>query len=315
MTDLIVRATRLLAAAAFVTLPLSGCMNVGFEQGSGPPAAIPVETAAVFPVTVTDDAGRTVTIEAEPARIVSLAPANTEILAELGLLDRIVGVTSFDDYPPEVGGITVVGDFAGPNLEAVAAAQPDLIVATAGVQRDVIVQLEDLGATVIAVDPADLEGLFASIEMVGAATGATERAAELTGSMRTDLEAVTAALAGREPVTCFIEIAQDPLFTAGDGTLLDDLITAAGGVNVVTEGGWVAYSLEQLLTENPAVYLATRGSMSNPSDLGARPGYAELGAVKSGRVHVLDDNLVSRPGPRVVEGVRLIAEALHPDAF
>ncbi|MBS3956473.1 MAG: cobalamin-binding protein [Clostridiales bacterium] len=315
MNDRIYRMARLFAALAVVMLPLSACASPGPAPDADAPVAAPIEAVVEFPVTVTDDTGREVTIETEPARIVSLAPANTEILAELGLLDRIVGVTSYDDYPAEVADIEVVGDFVGPNLEAVAAADPDLVVATGGVQGDVIIQLEELGATVIAVDPADLEGLFDSIEMLGAATGTAQQASDLTVSMRADLEAVSAALGDVEPVRCFIEIAQNPLFTAGTGTLLNDLINAAGGVNVVTESGWVAYSLEQLVTEDPEVYLATLGSMSDPDDLAGRPGYAELTAVKSGRVHVLDDNLVSRPGPRVVEGVRAIAEALHPEAF
>ncbi len=308
--------TTLLVALAVVfalAIPLTGCTTAG-PVAEETAADSPVSQEA-FPVTVTDDAGRTVTVESEPQRIVSLAPSNTEIVAALGLLDRLVGVTSFDDYPPEVTEIDVVGDFVGPNLEAVAAAEADLVLATTGVQADVIVQLEELGAVVIAVDPANLEGLFASIEMVGSALGASDAADALVSSMRSDLDAITEAVGDAEPVPCFLEIAQDPLFTAGPGTLLDDLISAAGGRNVVTQEGYVGYSLEQLVTDDPAVYLATLGSMSDPADLASRPGYAGLAAVESGRVHVLEDNLVSRPGPRVVEGVRQIAEALHPDAF
>ena len=94
-----------------------------------------------------------------------------------------------------------------------------------------------------------------------------------------------------------------------------DLLEAAGGTNVVAEEGWVAYSLEQLVADDPSVYLATMGSMSDPSELDARPGYADLTCVKEDRVAILDDDLVSRPGPRVTEGVRSMAEALHPDVF
>ncbi|MBE0416756.1 MAG: ABC transporter substrate-binding protein [Coriobacteriia bacterium] len=295
-----------------LALSLAGC---GTAADSDAPAEVPVTQSVAFPVTVTDDAGREVTIESEPRRIVSLAPSNTEIVAALGFVDRLVGVTSFDDYPPEVATIDVIGDFASPNLEAVAAAEPDLVLATTGVQADIIAQLEDLGAVVVAVDPADLDSLFASIEMVGEVLGASEAADTLVSSMRSELDEITVAIGDAELVPCFLEIAQDPLFTAGPGTLLDDLITAAGGANVVTQEGYVGYSVEQLVTDDPAVYMATFGSMSDPADLASRPGYGDLDAVKTGRVFVLEDNLVSRPGPRVVEGVRLIAEALHPDAF
>lgn len=295
-----------------VALPLAGCAG---DTATETPDGNPTASSEAFPVTLIDDAGREVTVVVEPGRIVSLAPANTEIAAALGLLDRLVGVTSFCDYPAEVASIDVIGDFAGPNLEAVAAAEPDLVLATTGIQAEVIGQLEELGAVVVAVDPSDLESLFDSIAMVGVATGAVETADDLVVSMRSELDAISAAIGDGEPVTCFLEIAQDPLFTAGPGTLLDDLITAAGGANVVAEIGYVGYSVEQLLTDDPEVYLATLGSMSDPADLASRPGYGELDAVKTGRVFVLDDNLVSRPGPRVAEGVRQIAEALHPDAF
>jgi len=304
----------LLGLVIVVSFALAGCGGTAGGRGAETPQA-QAPTPAAFPVTVVDDAGREVTVESEPKRIVSLAPGNTEIVAALGLLDRLVGVTSFDDYPPEVASIDVVGDFASPNLEAVAAAKPDLVLATAGVQAEVVGQLEDIGAVVVAVDPADLESLFDSIEMVGAVTGASEQAETLVSSMRSELEEIRVAVGDATPVPVFLEIAQDPLFTAGPGTLLHDLITAAGGANIVTEQGYVPYSVEQLVAEDPAVYLATLGSMSDPADLASRPGYSGIDAVRTGRVYVLEDNLVSRPGPRVVEGVRQIAEALHPDAF
>jgi iron complex transport system substrate-binding protein len=294
-------------ALALVLAALTGC-------GDTTDAASEVPATAAFPMIVTDDAGRDVTIQTRPERIVSLAPANTEIVAALGATDRLVGVTTLCDYPAEVAGIAKVGDFAQPNLEAVAAADPDLVLATTGVQADVIAQLEELGASVIAIDPQSLEGVFTSIGTVGAAIGEPQAAAELTESMRIQLEDISETVESA-PVTCFLEIAQDPLFTAGRGTLLNDLIEVAAGENVVTEEGYVPYSVEQLVAADPEVYLATKGSMSDPADIGKRPGYSSLRAVATGRVYVLDDNLVSRPGPRVVEGVRQIAQALHPDAF
>lgn len=292
-------------------LALAGCSAGGRTQAARPDAAAEAPAAA-FPVTVTDDAGREVTIDAEPQRIVSLAPANTEIVYALGLLDRLVGVTTYDDYPAEVADIDKMGDFVTPNLEAITAAQPDLILATTGVQADVIEQLEGTGAAVLAVDPQTLDALYVSIETVGKATGTGDVAEDLTEAMRYRLASIAKSVSAEDPVACFVEIAQDPLFTAGKGTLLYDLIAAAGGTNVVTAEGYVGYSLEQLVTDDPTVYLATLGSMSDPADLAGRPGYDKLSAVVNGRVAVLTDNLVSRPGPRIVEGVLEIARALHP---
>ena len=311
----------LVAVMLALALALTGCgetaepvdVTEAPSEASDPSAQ---DTAQAFPVTVTDDAGREVTVESEPVRIVSLAPANTEIVAELdGGTDRLVGVTTFDDYPPEVASIDKVGDFITPNLEAIAAAEPDLILATTGVQGDVLAQLEGLGAPVIAVDPQNLDQLYASILVVGDAIGRRSTADELVHDMRAGIEYVSETVSQEDATRCFIEIAQDPLFTAGDGTLLNDLIVAAGGINVVSESGYVGYSLEQLIIDDPDVYLATLGSMSDPAQLEQRAGYEQLSAVKSGRVAVLEDNLVSRPGPRVVQGVGQIAIALHPDLF
>jgi iron complex transport system substrate-binding protein len=226
-----------------------------------------------------------------------------------------VGVTDYDDYPPEVTEIPKVGDFVAPNIEAIAAAEPDLVLATTGVQTDAIERLEGLGAVVVAVDPQDLEGLYASIEMVGEATGEPVEARALASSMREEIAAVTETVSSEESATVFVEIAQDPLFTAGAGTLIDDLVSAAGGTNVVVEEGYVAYSAEQVVSDDPEVYLATAGSMGDPEALASRPGFSSLTAVQEGRVEILEDNLVSRPGPRVVLGVEAIARALHPEVF
>jgi len=305
------RINRAIAAALALllasTLGLAGCSSA---DTAGTAEEEPA--TAAFPVTVTDDAGREVTIESAPQRIVSLAPANTEIVYALGLLDKLEGVTTYDDYPAEVADIAKIGDFVTPNMEAITAAQPDLILATTGVQADVITQLEGTGATVVAIDPQTLAALYTSIETVGKATGTAEQAAEVVEGMKSDIAEIADAVAAEEPTEAFIEIAQDPLYTAGSGTLLDDLIKAAGGTNIVTESGYVGYSLEQLVTDDPAVYLATLGSMSDPSDLAKRAGYDTLSAVKNDRVYVLEDNLVSRPGPRVVLGIAQIAKALHP---
>jgi iron complex transport system substrate-binding protein len=309
-----IRTTRVLAVL------LAFSMAAALAIGCSPAAQTatdpkPVAVAPAFPVTVTDDANRTVEIATEPARIVSLAPANTEILFALGAGDRVVGVTSYDDYPAEVADIAKVGDFAGPNIEAVAAAEPDLVLATTGVQADVIVKLEDLGAIVIAVDPQNIEGLYADILEIGQATGTTVAAEKLVADMKAQAEEVTAAVATIEPVSAFVEIAQNPLYTVGAGTIIDELVGLAGGTNVVTEPGYVAYSAEQLIKSNPSVYLATKGSMSDPKELAKRAGFKSLSAVENDRVVILADNLVSRPGPRIMEGLKSIAMALHPDAF
>jgi iron complex transport system substrate-binding protein len=302
-----------LAAATLALTALAGCggaRGVGASDGAGTPQGSPG-----FPVVLADDAGRTVTLGAPARRVVSLAPANTEIMYSLGALDRVVGVTTFDDYPAAVAGIAKMGDFTTPNLEAIAAARPDLVLVTGGVQADVLGKLEGLGAEVLVIDPTDIDGVYRGIRTVAAALGTGAEGEREIARMKVQLADIEKRVRGRDTATCFVEIGWNPLYTTGPGTLIDDLVQHAGGTNVVAQSGYVGYSVEQLLKDRPMVYLGTRSSLGDGAGLGARPGYAGLEAVKAGRVVVLDDNLVSRPGPRVVDGVREIALALHPDAF
>jgi iron complex transport system substrate-binding protein len=314
-TDSVVRrlavALATLLGVAVVALALSGCGSTTAEKTVG--ATGP--SASAFPVTITDDASRTVTVKAEPQRIVSLAPANTEMAFALGLGDKVVGVTTYDDYPAQVASIAKVGDFASPNLEAIAAARPDLVLATSGVQAEMVAKLEGLGATVVVIDPQNVAGVYADIERIGEVTGSSAGAAELATGMKADVEAIQRTVAGVAPATVFVEIGQNPLYTVGTGTLIDELVGLAGGKNVVTQQGYVGYSAEQLIAADPQVYMATKGSSSDPSAITSRAGFNKLAAVKNGRVVILDDNLVSRPGPRFVDGLEQIARGLHPDAF
>lgn len=302
------------ALAALLALSLAGA---AMFSGCSAPARTTDEATgqASWPMTVTDDAGRDVEIPARPERIVSLAPANTEMLYALGLGDSVVGVTTFCDYPAEAATVEQVGDFAGPNVEAVTAVDPDLVLVTAGVQADQVAALEQLGAVVLVVDPMTLPDVYRDIELIGRVAGARQAAVELVASIKADVQAVADAVEGRAPVTVFFEIGQDPLFTVGAGTLIDELVSLAGGVNVVGEEGYVAFSPEQVVSADPQAYLATHSSGSSADTIASRPGFDSLAAVEGGRVAVLDDNLVSRPGPRVAQGLRLIAEALHPEAF
>jgi iron complex transport system substrate-binding protein len=314
-----VRLTRLLALPFVLMLglgALAGCTGGGVSTSTGTPGpARAGSSATAFPLTVTDDASRTVTFAAPAARVVSLAPANTEIVYALGLFGRIVGVTTFDDYPAAVKDVAKVGDFQTPNIEAVASQSPDVVLVTGGVQEGVIAKLEATGAKVVVVDPRNIGGVFHAIGLVASILGVPEKGDSVVAGMKTDLAAIKAKLGASDPVKSFIEIGWNPLYTAGSGTLLDDLLTQAGGANIVSEKGYVGYSVEQLVQDQPEAYVGTQSSIGSVAALAKRPGYSALDAVKAGRVYVLTDDLVSRPGPRVVDGVREIAKALHPDLF
>ena len=314
------RAAGCLCAAACVALLAAGLSGCG-------PAVRPVESTVStatplsggvgsFPLTMRDDAGRDVTVDKPPARIVSLAPANTEIVYALGAFDRIVGVTTYDDYPAAVKDVPKVGDFTTPNLEAIAAAKPDVIFVTGGVQADVMSKLEGLGVPVFVIDPQTVTDVENKVEAVGSILGLPDKGVEVSNAMQKTIQDVHDRVANAKRVHTFVEIGWNPLYTTGPGTLLDDLITEAGGENVVKlQKGYVGYSVEQLVADQPDVYLGTTSSIGSGAALRKRPGYSALTAVKDGRVFALTDDLVSRPGPRIVQGLLEVAKALHPELF
>lgn len=279
-------------------------------------AATPA-AAPVFPLTVTDDAGRAVTFAQPPQRIVSIAPSNTEILFALGLGDRIVGLDAFSNYPPETADKPRVGDYLEPDLEAVAAADPDLILATEFHVDTVLPEFETLDLPTVVLEPANLDEVFASIVQVGAIAGEPARAEALVCELQSRADAVAAAVAGAPRTSVFVEL--DPsLYTVGPGTFIADVIDRAGGANIAADAAepWPQLSAEAVVAANPDVILLTdEGGGVTPEQVAARPGWKSIAAVEQGRVVAIDPDLIARPGPRVVDGLEAVAAALHPDRF
>lgn len=273
-----------------------------------------------FPLTITDDLGRQVTVKKTPQRIVSLAPSNTEILFALGLGDRVVGVTTFCDYPAEAKKKEKIGGFKNPNLEKVIALKPDLVLATGGIQQPFIQELEKAGIPVFVLHPKNLNQIIAGIQTVGKITGQLEESKRLTARMSktiADISSKVTSQKKRSRPKVFVEIFNQPLYSAGAGTFINDLIKISGGKNIAAQAGsgYVVYSLENLLKEDPDIYIAMKGSMNDPGLLKKRTGFSDLKAVKNNRVYVVDDNLVSRPGPRIVQGLKIVAKAIYPQLF
>jgi iron complex transport system substrate-binding protein len=271
-------------------------------------------------MTVTDMAGREVTVPAEPQRIVSLAPSITEILFALNLGDRTVGVTKFCNYPPEAAEKPQVGGFSDVSLEKLLEAQPDLVLAASIHMAQVLPELEKLGLTVLVIDARNLPGVLESIRLVGKVTGAEKLAETLTAQMQERADKVAQAVAGRPRPRVFWEL--DPtLWTAGPGSFVQDLIERAGGENIAAnaEAAWVQLSAEAIIAADPEViFLADHPWGESAQTVKARPGWEKISAVVNGRIVELTQeqtDIVSRPGPRVVDALELIARALHPDAF
>ena len=292
------------------------------EASPASPSASASVAAAAFPTTLTDDAGREVTLEAEPQHIVSLAPSNTEIVCALDACDRVVGVTDFDDFPPEVVDIPKVVTNAQVDVEAVVAAEPDLVVAAGNelTPTTVIDQLDELGLPVLVLYPESLDEATADIELVGQAIGEAEAAAALVDDMEARVADVSEAVAGLDRPRTFYEVGvfEGTIFTAGEGSFLASLIETAGGQPITGDALSTSIELEELVAADPELILlgdATYDATITPESVAARPGWDAMTAVREGAVRVVTDDLViTRPGPRIVDGLEALARAIHPDA-
>lgn len=264
-------------------------------------------------MTITDDLGREITIFGTPERIVSLAPSNTEILFALGLGDKVAGVTAYCDYPPEAAQKEKVGGYSTINIEKVVALNPDLILASGGVQEEVVEQLEGLGVTVVALWPDNLDGILHDITLVGDITGVKDTADALTENLRQRIENIVNAVENASKPEVFYVVWDEPLMTAGQGTFPDDLITRAGGVNIGADAGtsYLIYSLEVLVQQNPSVIILSHGK--TPADMASLAGWQDLTAVRENKVFTIDPDITSRPGPRIVDGLEQMARYIHPE--
>ncbi len=295
------------------------------------PTAVPTEPPATAvptadtSITLTDGLNRTVTLPGPARSVVSLAPANTEILFAIGAGGQVVGRDETSDYPAEALSVPTIGGYSGFNLEAIVALHPDLILAQGGGfnSPELIASLENLGLTVYAVpNPATLEEMYTNLETVGTLTGHESEAAALVERLKGRVAAVDHKIMPLSSTpTVYYELdATNPTkpFTAGPGSFVDLLITRAGGINIGAklQGEWPQISLEQLVVDNPAIIILGDAAYGEtPEKVAQRPGWSALTAAQTGQVFPFDDNLVSRPGPRLVDGLEAMAKLLHPDVF
>jgi iron complex transport system substrate-binding protein len=283
-----------------------------------------VSCAPQFPPGNTvDGLGRKVTIDKIPQRIVSLAPSNTEVLFELGLGDKVVGVTEYCNYPEAAKTKAKVGGFSTVDIEKVVSLEPDLILATQIHAKTVIPALEKLGLTVVALTPSSLDEVLSSITLVGKATGQDEQASKLVSSLRTRIETIadkTRYLPTDQRPRVFYITWHDPLMTAGTGTLADDVIGNAGGENIAHDiPGDKTIDIETVIYRDPQIIIASVG-MGAGEDLPwqyaqTEPRLKNTQALLNGRVYRIDGDLIHRAGPRIVEALEQMARFIHPELF
>jgi iron complex transport system substrate-binding protein len=319
--------------AAALVIALAACTTGGSPMvsssaaasGSIAPAATATPSASpsaapAFPTTLTDDEGTAVKLAADPKKIVSLTPSATETLYTLGVGDRVVGkVEDLSVYPPEAAAIPDVAKFGEVDVERIVGLGADLVIAGGNNFNppDKIAQLRTLGLPVIVLYAPDIPTVFADIELIGAAVGKAAEAKDMTASMQAGFDQIEAATTGLPKLRVFYELdASQKIYTAADDSFLAAMIELAGG-DPITTGSTTNFEipLETLITKDPEIILLGDAAYGTTAAIVEdRPGWNVMTAVKAKAIKPVDDVVITRPGPRLGEGLRALAAAIHPDA-
>ncbi|HEV8638056.1 MAG TPA: ABC transporter substrate-binding protein [Chloroflexota bacterium] len=279
--------------------------------------------AANFPVTVKDDADRTITFDRLPQRIVSLTPGHTETLYALGAGDRVVVTDKYSDFPPENKPKATLDTYPKPNAEELVSLKPDLIVVL--VEGDEFIQqMEPRGIKVLKLFPKTFDGALGDIELLGRVTATESRARQITDEMRERAAAVVAKTKNAPKPRVLYELdASEPArpFVAGPAGFFGGLVPMAGGQNVFDDIGKPSgqVSTEQIVARDPEIIIMGDAdspfNAQTPDMVRTRPGWQTIAAVRTGRIHPLDQAFLSRPGPRLADGLERMAKIIHPELF
>lgn len=278
-----------------------------------------------FPITVTDALGNEITIDKKPERIVSLIPSNTETLFALGLNDEIVGVSNYDNYPEEALEKEKVGDM-DLDIEKIISLKPDVVFAHESSSHNAeegLNQLRDAGIKVVVVhDASSFEEVYRTIDLMATATGTKEKGDEIIETMKAkikEIEAKAKEIQPEEQVNVWVEVEPAPsLYTTGKNTFIDEMLSIIRANNVAgDQEGWVQFTEEEVVKSNPDVIVITYAEyVENAKEqVLSREAWQGVPAVKNNRVYDVHPDLVSRPGPRLVEGIEELANAIYPEVF
>jgi iron complex transport system substrate-binding protein len=314
-----VAATTAPATTALATTTVPATTAPAITTASATTAITGSSAPTNYPLTITDDAKRSVKFDKAPAKIVSLAPSNTELAYTLGLGDKVVAVDDNSNYPPDVSAKPKVGGFTGINLEKIVSLSPDMVLVAGITSKDAITSLEQQKLTVVVLNPANLAGIVTNLQLLGQIENVPDKAAAAVAAFQNKLAEVSAkvsTVSARQRV--FYEL--DPtLFTVGPGSFIDEIISKAGGQNIVTDTSnpYPQLNQEAVVSKDPQVILVgdDTGGTDTPELISARPGWQVISAVKNKRVFAVSADLVNRPGPRAPLGVEAVAKLLYPDLF
>ncbi len=270
----------------------------------------------VYPFKFTDDSGKEIVLEKAPDKVASGSPSITEIIFAIKANDNLVGVTQFCNFPEEAMKIDITGDYNGPSIEKLIEFGANVYI-TDHIADDVRKTLEDAKITVIVLASKNYEDVFSKILLMGQIFDKNKEADSTLISMKNREAALLNAIKDLKSKRVFYEVWHDPLMTSGPGSFIDEMIKMLGSENIASDAAsaYAEFSVETLIERNPEVYITANDGMKTVEDIKARTGYDQIDAIKNDRIYFLDSDIISRPGPRIVEGLEILAEAIYSEVF
>ncbi len=310
-----------IAALIFsVAMVASACASpTPSPSASASPAASASPVSELpFPRTISDDGGIDITISTAPQRIVALSPASVEVLAAIGLTDRVVGVAACSCMPKALSKVKVVADYTATNVEKIVALNPDLVfVGGSGfTPQEAIDALRATNITVVTIDPLGVDGVLHSIRLIGDAAGASVAAAALAAEAQGEIAALAALVPANPRPAVFYEVdATGAIYGLSVDDYAAELITLAGGEPITSgESGVWEIDLESLVAAQPEVILLGDAAYGTTAEaVAARPGWGSMPAVVDGSIVAVDGDLITTPGPRIATALRALILAIHPE--
>jgi len=264
--------------------------------------------------TLTDEAGRLVTVPDHPHRIICMVPSITDAVFALGAADDVVAISDFVEYPAEAKKKPSVGSISDPSMETILSLHPDLVLGMPHQNKQAILdQLQRLGIPLYIVDPHGIAGILHTEISLGRAIGRETQAAALVQRLQQRIAAVRSSVKGKPIVNVFMPVSYDPVITIGKGSFLTDVIEAAGGHSITSDidQEWPHISMEAVVARAPQALLMMRGGMISPDKLTTQPGWDKLEAVRTGRVYFVDKR-VNFPSPEAIDALEDLAKQFHP---
>ena len=298
----------------FVLL-LAGC---GSRNSGTQSVQSPSEKSPATQRTLVDDLDRTVVLPSRVERVVSLSPAGTETLFAIGAGKMVVGVTKFADFPPEVASLPRVGGFVTESLsvERIVELKPDLVISAGSLQIGIVEQLEKLGVPTIAFEPNSLDSIGSTIRRIGVAVGMAADGERVADELMQRIAAIEKKVDGVDKLTVYYEVAHKPMMAAGPKSFIGELLNRAGGRNIFSGTGeqYPFINPEEVIRRSPQVILVPNRPGAVDRVL-SRDGWAGVDAVRDRRVVTINEDTISRAGPRIADGLELVARAIHPERF